>query len=61
MKYNFYLKGEIRMKEVRYFCEECEMYFDSIEELEEMIIIGGYHNVMCCPNCHGSVEIAVNK
>ena len=39
------------MKEVRYFCEECEMYFDSIEELEEMIIIGGYHNVMCCPNC----------
>ena len=46
------------MKEVRYFCEECEMYFDSIEE---MIIIGGYHNVMCCPNCHGSVEIAVNK
>ena len=55
------------MKEVRYFCEECEMYFDSIEELyfdsieelEEMIIIGGYHNVMCCPNCHGSVEIVV--
>ena len=49
------------MKEVRYFCEECEMYFDSIKELEEMIIIGGYHNVMCCPNCHGNVEIVVNK
>ena len=24
------------MKKVRYFCEECEMYFDSIEELEEI-------------------------
>lgn len=49
------------MKEVRYFCEDCDMYFDNTEELEVMEVIGGYHNIMCCPECRGPIEITVTK
>ncbi len=49
------------MCKVRYFCEDCDMYYDNVEELEVMVVIGGYHDVMCCPNCQGSIEITVDK
>ena len=49
------------MKNIRYFCEDCDTFFDEISELKELEVIGGYYNVMCCPYCQGSIEITVNK
>ena len=49
------------MRKVRFYCEDCEMYFHSLDELELMIVIGGDHDVLCCPNCQGVIEITIEK
>lgn len=49
------------MRKVWYYCEDCEIYFDSVDELELMIVLGGDHDVLCCPHCQGTLEITVEK